>query len=428
VVESGGHEAASKVLTEYEDTSNEVRAKCLFLLKEVCSGSHSRRRTVSESCHQCLYGCLMYLKDTGSADEESDEENLTSANAGNSDGINSQENEEEVQRGALAFLNELLKVENCRNSVLEDSDFFASIIPLCNESRNDTIKYEAICLLVFMTPWVLIENEPLSVSVKNLYLDTLQADCRNQKIARNSVKARNESIVNKNTIIAKGKFFGFERFLCVVVAVFHSCRNLVLEGLEFFLDGMESYNDLSEDICSMCIKRVESLSSGMMKNSIIKDSGVFVSNSMSMFLILSGSSCGRDSLLQEKVMNFLLTFPLICVDELHTDSNQPMWLAAKLQCIQCVAILTRFRLKNKKHSWQSVFMELDSADVPSWIVAKKKVNRKSKNKFVQKPVSQDKSASTYIGMLRNSLEEVMSNQSNAAFCNAAEKILGVIGF
>mmetsp|Transcript_7183 Transcript_7183/g.9319 ORF Transcript_7183/g.9319 Transcript_7183/m.9319 type:complete len:192 (+) Transcript_7183:124-699(+) len=191
---------------------------------------------------------------------------------------------------------------------------------------------------------------------------------------------------------------------------------------------MESYNDLSVDICSMCIKRVESLSSGLMKNSIIKDSGVFVSSSMSIFLILSGSSCGRDALLQEKVMSFLLTFPLLPVDELHTDANQPMWLAAKLQCIQCVAILTRFRLENKKHSWQSVFMELDSADVPSWIVPKKKVNRKSKNKFVQKPFSQDKSSSTYIGMLRNSLEEVMSNQSNAAFCNAAEKILGVIGF
>ena len=172
----------------------------------------------------------MYLKDTSSTDEESDEENLTSANTGSSNGINSQENEEEVQRGALAFLNELLKVEHCRNSVLEDSEFFASIIPLCNESRNDTIKYEAICLLVFMTPWILIENETLSVSVKNLYLDTLQADCQNQKIERSSVKARNASIVSKNTIIAKGKFLGLSAFSVLL------WRYFILVVIKFWRD------------------------------------------------------------------------------------------------------------------------------------------------------------------------------------------------
>ena len=381
VIEYEGHIVVSRILTENEEISDDVKAVCLNILTVMCKDSLTRRNTIAVSCDACVGGCINYIV-MGESDMGYDSENSTTRNI-----------DPDLVYPVFLFLTEMVLVKSSRDLMLDSPSLIKSIIAMGDIDSANDLNYIIVKFLTLFSPFVSSEDTDHVVKFFVSVLNTEQSHTYD----------KNKQIPNKNILLS-----------------------LVTSGLESLMEHINSMDDCVQSLVNACSKRLNALPGTGIYGSIsfIKDSGSFILSCTSLFLLLAGSKDGRDSLYHPRTFKLLLDIALVNSKTLPAEANHVMWSTAQVQNLQCLASLTRFRVDDTTNTyayWNEQISNFESEYQSRY----KPIS--AKNNFIDSKNSNPKEKNGHHYFI-NMLDEIYHDESSNVLSSiAAQKILLLLG-
>ena len=283
-----------------------------------------------------------------------------------------------------------------RKLILDSPSLVTSIIALEQKCLDDETKFVIIRFLSFVAPFL----EPQDGSqVVELFVSILRESSSCISGIKKQKQPSNGKSASKNLLLA-----------------------LIVSGFESLLDIIDNLKEFIGVLTEACSKRVDSLSTAgnYINMSFVKDSGAFIMSCTSLFLTLTGSKDGRDSLFTPEVFQLLLHISLLNPRTVPVEANQEMWSAAQVQNLQCLAILTRFHINDEVTTYAYWEEQISNAEEKSGSLLKPATKKNIFVNLATEIATKRELGQHFIHML----DEIYRDSSSHALAKiAAEKIL-----
>ena len=391
VIEFDGHIAAKRVLTEYDDISDEVKLSCLSILTDICSGSRSRRSIVGKSSKLCLNGCMTFLSYQGD-DDQGDTEACSDNNLGTSSTGESHLSSS-LQLAVFNLLNEMVLVRDCRDLILNSPSIINSTLKLTSISSDEAFEFATLVFLTRVAPF-LCKSDALITTEH--FVSVLAKG--NNIFGINERNKRKQAVPGTTTISQ------------------NLILSIVVDGLEILMGSIESIDEVVGILLEMCLKRIETFSSSAsyLNFSIIKDCGDFFRGCTSFFLLLLGNELSKDLATIPQIFKMLLRIVMLKPQDVPVEGNRKMWSSARVQSLQCLVNMTRSRFDDERDYsfWQQLVSEFEGEIKSSKATSKK-------NMFLRDQNSTSKSCAVL-----DSLDDIIhDNSSDNLACTNASKLV-----